>query len=122
MSKFSKLISFESQDGKARYFADLGAHVFDLPKVGATIDAYPSFSNLVDDKGKLTATFGKVTTLQPIQLLQNYRRSNTDWMYQQVLSPLPGKDLPIYSVGLNYRSHAKEANVRDHGRPRLQRC
>lgn len=30
---------------------------------------------------------------------------------QQLLAPLPREGVPIYCVGLNYRSHAKEADV-----------
>ena len=63
MPSFSRLISFESQDGNARYFTDLGANTIDVPKIGATIDAYASFDDLVDDRAKVTATVGKVISV-----------------------------------------------------------
>lgn len=32
---------------------------------------------------------------------------------KQLLAPLPQDNIPIYCVGLNYRSHAKEAQVNE---------
>ncbi|KIW65775.1 hypothetical protein PV04_08002 [Phialophora macrospora] len=87
MKPFSRLISFASADGKARYFADLGTDEADIPALGTSIDAYTSFADLVDGKNKVMA------------------------IVDQLLPPLPRADLPIYSVGLNYRSHAKEAKL-----------
>ena len=65
MKTFSKLISFESGDGAARYFADLGTDESDIPKAGTSIDAHSSFEDLVNGKDKVRATVGKVTSSQP---------------------------------------------------------
>ncbi|KIW48998.1 hypothetical protein, variant [Exophiala xenobiotica] len=86
MKYFSRLVSFESEDGQKRFFADLGS-VSDVPAQGASISAYESFQDLLEGKNEVTAVIGKL------------------------LAPIPRHDLPIYCVGLNYRSHAKEANL-----------
>ncbi|KIW92097.1 uncharacterized protein Z519_07081 [Cladophialophora bantiana CBS 173.52] len=88
MGPFSRLICFESEVRSGpKYFADLGVEGSAIPEPGTSIQAYSSFDDLLQGKDQVTATVGKL------------------------LSPLPRKDLPIYSVGLNYRSHAKEAKL-----------
>ncbi|KIY03347.1 uncharacterized protein Z520_00038 [Fonsecaea multimorphosa CBS 102226] len=97
MPPFSRLICFESQQhGKAKYFADLGVNEASvIPEPGTSIEAYSSFDDLLAGKDKVTAIVGKL------------------------LAPLPRTDLPIYSVGLNYRSHAKEAKLNIPANPPL---
>ena len=40
---------------------------------------------------------------------------------KQLLSPVPRNDIPIYCVGLNYRSHSEEASVSSQSRLHLRR-
>jgi hypothetical protein len=62
MKPFSRLISFGSRDGKARYFADLGMNEAEVPTLGTSIDAYTSFADLVEGKNKVTAIVEQVIT------------------------------------------------------------
>ncbi|OAP63469.1 hypothetical protein AYL99_02696 [Fonsecaea erecta] len=63
MLPFSRLLCFESEDeGKAKYFADLGVEATVLPEPGTPIQAYSSFNDLIAGKDKVTATVGKVYT------------------------------------------------------------
>ncbi|KAJ5090102.1 hypothetical protein N7532_008786 [Penicillium argentinense] len=58
-----------------------------MPVIGALVDAYPTYEDLEQGQNATTATIAKL------------------------LSPLPQTNTTIYCVGLNYRSHAKEANL-----------
>ncbi len=62
MKYFSRLVSFESEDGQKRFFADLGS-VSDVPAQGASISAYESFQDLLEGKNEVTAVIGKVRSL-----------------------------------------------------------
>ncbi|KAI5925443.1 hypothetical protein F4810DRAFT_50421 [Camillea tinctor] len=86
MASFIKLIRFESESGDI-CFADVGKHDLDPPALGSKITAFKSFNDLLSHPN------GKVVALQ------------------KLLAPLPRDDLPIYCVGLNYNSHAVEANL-----------
>lgn len=86
MGAFKKLIRFKSENGKA-YFADLEDHTSAVPASGSQITAYESFQDLQS-------------------------KSNSDKVViKELLAPLPRDDLPIYCVGLNYKSHATEASL-----------
>ncbi|KAI1084700.1 fumarylacetoacetate hydrolase family protein [Whalleya microplaca] len=86
MGSFSRLIKFESDDGNV-YFADLGKEVLEPPSIGVKVKAYRSFDDLLAHK-------------------------NEEHMpMQKLLAPLPRDHLPIYCVGLNYKSHSLEANL-----------
>ncbi|KAI0019445.1 fumarylacetoacetate hydrolase family protein [Xylariomycetidae sp. FL0641] len=86
MSAFTRLIRFESDTGKT-YFADLGKEVLEPPPLGSKITAFTTFDDLLSKSG------GETITLK------------------RLLAPLPRDDLPIYCVGLNFRSHAQEASL-----------
>ncbi|KAI1269610.1 fumarylacetoacetate hydrolase family protein [Xylariaceae sp. FL1019] len=86
MAAFTKLVRFESDDGKT-YFADLGNDAPELPAAGAKLTSYKSFEDLMSKKNEETTIFKKL------------------------LAPLPRDDIPIYCVGLNYKTHAAEANL-----------
>ncbi|KAI1506406.1 fumarylacetoacetate hydrolase family protein [Biscogniauxia marginata] len=85
MGSFTRLIRFEGGNGKI-YFADIGKEVSEPPATGSKITAFKSFDDLLSKSG------GEVVVLQ------------------KLLAPLPRDDLPIYCVGLNYKTHAVEAN------------
>ncbi|KAI1754703.1 fumarylacetoacetate hydrolase family protein [Xylaria castorea] len=86
MSAFTKLIRFKSENGES-YYADLGNLNSETPTPGSQITAYKSFEDLLS-------------------------RGNAETVaVQELLAPLPRDDLPIYCVGLNYKSHAAEANL-----------
>ncbi|TRX97497.1 hypothetical protein FHL15_001775 [Xylaria flabelliformis] len=86
MGAFTKLIRFKSENGES-YFADLGDVNSEPPTPGSQITAYKSFDDLLS-KGNAETVAVK-----------------------ELLAPLPRDDLPIYCVGLNYKSHAAEANL-----------
>ncbi|KAF3396736.1 Fumarylacetoacetate hydrolase domain-containing protein 2 [Talaromyces pinophilus] len=87
MSKFTRLIRFESA-GKV-LFADLTSSSSEIPSLGSNIKAYTTFESLINNEEPVEAVVDK----------------------EKLLSPLPRTDLPIYCIGLNYRSHAKEASL-----------
>ncbi|KAL2866512.1 fumarylacetoacetate hydrolase family protein [Aspergillus lucknowensis] len=80
---YKYLCQFETETGE-RFFAKCDSTE---PTIGDSVSAYPSFEDLAEDRNATTATIAKL------------------------LPPLPRMDLPIYCVGLNYRSHAKEARL-----------
>ncbi|KAH8700987.1 fumarylacetoacetate hydrolase family protein [Talaromyces proteolyticus] len=84
MKPFSRLIRFES--GGETFFADLST-TSEIPPAGSSITAYRTYDDLTNTQNPVEVAFGKL------------------------LAPLPRADLPIYCVGLNYRSHAKEAKL-----------
>ncbi|CAJ2511997.1 Uu.00g076220.m01.CDS01 [Anthostomella pinea] len=86
MAQFTRLIRFESDNGKS-YIADLGKEILEPPSAGSSITAFKSFDDLVSKAGPETVTL------------------------QKLLAPLPRDDLPIYCVGLNYKTHALEASL-----------
>ncbi|KAH8594578.1 fumarylacetoacetate hydrolase family protein [Bisporella sp. PMI_857] len=85
MAPFSRLIRFES-DG-ATYFSDLGVDITEPPSPGSRVTAYLSLEDLVVEKNGATVVLGKL------------------------MAPLPYDGVPIYCVGMNYRSHAAEAKL-----------
>ncbi|KAI0429795.1 fumarylacetoacetate hydrolase family protein [Xylaria sp. FL1042] len=87
MGSFTKLVRFKSENGVA-YHADLGDLTAEVPAPGSQVTAYKSFEDLLLKSNAETATV------------------------KELLAPLPRDDLPIYCVGLNYKSHAAEANLR----------
>ncbi|KAI8945222.1 fumarylacetoacetate hydrolase family protein [Xylaria longipes] len=87
MGAFTKLVRFKSEDDET-FFVDLGDITSETPAPGSRVTAYKSFEDLLS-KGGNTET---VTV-------------------KELLAPLPRDDLPIYCVGLNYKSHATEANL-----------
>ncbi|GKZ18424.1 hypothetical protein AbraCBS73388_000994 [Aspergillus brasiliensis] len=62
------------------------------PVIGATVTAYPTFEDLLGDENATQAT---------------------------LLPPIPQTNLAIYCVGLNYKSHAKEASLNVPSNPPL---
>src|SRR5687768_11137874 len=86
MPSFSHLIRFEAEENHAVYFADLGPDANGPPTTGIQLPASKTIDGLAQ-KESTVLTVGRL------------------------LPPLPRDDLPIYCVGLNYRSHAKEAKV-----------
>ncbi|KAB5554728.1 hypothetical protein GE09DRAFT_1122181 [Coniochaeta sp. 2T2.1] len=85
MSSFSRLIRFECEDGGI-YFADLGPSS-SIPSPGTRISAFRTIDALSSRAEDKTVTL------------------------RRLLAPLPRSDIPIYCVGLNYHSHAKEADL-----------
>ncbi|RLL97429.1 hypothetical protein CFD26_105591 [Aspergillus turcosus] len=83
MAEFKYLIHFEDEKGD-KFFADIDSTE---PVIGAQINAHRSFNDLKEKKN------GAITTIA------------------KLLPPVPAHDLPIYCVGLNYKSHAKEASL-----------
>lgn len=86
MPPFSRLIRFESDDGK-EYYGELPADTAAAGLVGTELAVY---DDPFDAAGTLTFTKKKVT---------------------KILSPI-AKAAHIYGVGLNYKAHAEEAGVR----------
>ncbi|KAF5572705.1 bifunctional 4-hydroxyphenylacetate degradation enzyme [Fusarium pseudoanthophilum] len=87
MANFSVLIQFESEEDGEIYFADLGSDAQGPPALGTKVSAVKSLQGLADKHQSKTVTI------------------------HRLLAPLPRDDLPLYCVGLNYRSHAKEASL-----------
>jgi hypothetical protein len=87
MQAFSRLICFEAVGG-VMYYADLGLNALEIPTKGSSVPAYKSFDDLV------------------------HERKQVDVILDKLLPPLPQHDLPIYCVGLNYRTHAEEAQLK----------
>ncbi|GAD93912.1 fumarylacetoacetate hydrolase [Paecilomyces variotii No. 5] len=83
MNSFQYLCHFEAEDG-ATFFAECAST---NPMPGMSLKAYATFTDIVQKQNPTTATIAKL------------------------LPPLPRTDLPIYCVGLNYKSHAKEAKL-----------
>ncbi|KAG4429946.1 hypothetical protein IFR05_014569 [Cadophora sp. M221] len=91
---FSRLIRFETEDRETK-FADLGPWEAPLPTKGTQVHAFPSLDELSLSKNGAKSTFAKL------------------------LAPVPLDGVPIYCVGLNYRSHAKEAGLKIPAAPPL---
>ncbi|KAF4335815.1 bifunctional 4-hydroxyphenylacetate degradation enzyme [Fusarium beomiforme] len=87
MASFSVLVKFESEEDGEIYFADLGPDAEGPPPIGSKVSAAKSLQELSSGHELKTVTI------------------------RRFLAPLPRNDLPIYCVGLNYRSHAKEASL-----------
>lgn len=110
MPSFAHLVRFEcEEDGKA-YFSDLGSDANGPPAPGTKLLAFASFDELVNQ------TEGKKITVRRVgDLLHFFPDSFSDIICSdeslQLLAPLLRDGIPIYCVGLNYRSHAKEADV-----------
>ncbi|KAJ5698332.1 hypothetical protein N7462_000337 [Penicillium macrosclerotiorum] len=83
MARFKYLYRFETEKGEEFFAKGASAE----PVIGASVNAYPTFEDLLGDKNVTQATLAKL------------------------LPPIPQTNLPIYCVGLNYKSHAKEASV-----------
>ncbi|KAJ5792463.1 uncharacterized protein N7503_008441 [Penicillium pulvis] len=87
MVSFLHLVRFEcSEDGTA-YYADLGPNADGPPIRGTQLGAFKTFQDLANKSGEKEVTVSRL------------------------LAPLPQDNIPIYCVGLNYRSHAKEAQL-----------
>ncbi|KAH8197717.1 hypothetical protein TruAng_008134 [Truncatella angustata] len=86
MTPFSHLIRFECLEGNI-HFADIGPNADGPPPHGTCIDAYGSLDELATKTGSRTVTI------------------------RRFLAPVPHDGLPIYCVGLNYRTHATEAEL-----------
>ncbi|KAF4842992.1 Fumarylacetoacetate hydrolase domain-containing protein 2-like protein [Colletotrichum siamense] len=87
MSSFSHLVRFESEEDGAVYFADLGPDADGPPSPGAKLSGAKTIEALAQKSEEDIVTV------------------------RRLLPPLPQDGLPIYCVGLNYRSHAKEAGL-----------
>ncbi|KAH7126061.1 hypothetical protein EDB81DRAFT_810367 [Dactylonectria macrodidyma] len=86
-STFSHLVRFECEEDGTAYFADLGPDANGPPSPGTKLSASRSLEDLA---------------IESEQKMVTVRR---------LLAPLPRDGIPIYCVGLNYRSHAKEASL-----------
>ncbi|PVH75540.1 fumarylacetoacetate hydrolase [Cadophora sp. DSE1049] len=89
----SRLIRFEVTDGRP-YFADLGVET-NIPAQGSQLKGFETFEDVGLDKDGKDVTISKL------------------------LAPLPYTNPPIYCVGLNYRSHAEEADLKVPANPPL---
>lgn len=83
MNSFQYLCHFHAKNGD-EYFTNC---ILAKPAIGVVVDTYPTYEDLVQGQN---ATMVEIVKL---------------------LSPLPQTNNSIYCVRLNYRSHAKEANV-----------
>ncbi|KAF2166170.1 hypothetical protein M409DRAFT_66679 [Zasmidium cellare ATCC 36951] len=90
MSEFDALVKFACEENGRVYFATISTDQDGkarIPKPGSKVDGYASIGDLREGRDATTVTI------------------------KNLLGPLPSIDVPIYCVGLNYRSHAKEANL-----------
>ncbi|KAB5511434.1 hypothetical protein GE09DRAFT_982072 [Coniochaeta sp. 2T2.1] len=87
MSSFTHLVRFESEEDGRRYYADLGSDADGPPAPGTKVAA--------------------ATTVEGLVQTSEHRRVTI----RRLLPPLPRDGVPIYCVGLNYYSHAKEAKL-----------
>jgi 2-keto-4-pentenoate hydratase/2-oxohepta-3-ene-1,7-dioic acid hydratase in catechol pathway len=102
MAKFKYLIHFADEKGDS-FFADIDSTE---PVSGAQISAHRSFEELKEEKNGVMTTIAKVLQARKNSIIDECCSHRL-----QLLPPVPAHDLPIYCVGLNYKSHAKEANV-----------
>ncbi len=110
MSPFSHLIRFECDEDGSSLFADLGGQADGPPSPGTKIDAFASIEDLTNKVGGKYVTIRRVCL--PLRLFwRSLRQQSLTCRFSQLLAPLPLSGVPIYCVGLNYRSHAKEAGV-----------
>ncbi|KAH9896305.1 fumarylacetoacetate hydrolase family protein [Xylariomycetidae sp. FL2044] len=86
MGSFTRVIRFAADNGET-YFSDLGKEVLEPPALGSKIIGFKTFDDLLSNVSPVSVTI------------------------QKLLAPLPRDDLPIYCVGLNYKTHAVEANL-----------
>lgn len=86
MSTFTRLVRFRARHDGQVYFADLGKEAQGVSP-GDILTAFRSLDDLM-------------TSTCP-----------TESVVDTLLAPVPDESIPIYCVGLNYRSHAKEADV-----------
>ncbi|KAJ5535561.1 hypothetical protein N7513_008747 [Penicillium frequentans] len=91
MNSFQYLCRFQTENGED-FFAKCASFE---PTVGSSVDAYPTHEDLVKGQNVTTATIAKL------------------------LPPLPQTRSSIYCVGLNYKSHAKEASLNIPANPPL---
>lgn len=108
MSPFARLIRFESAEDGSPFFTDLDQNA-PLPSLGEKIAAFKTIDELSSKVGEKTVTIGRVCVPA---LLFDSGLQLLSGVIRQLLAPLPRDDIPIYCVGLNYHSHAKEASVR----------
>ncbi|KAJ3466678.1 hypothetical protein MRS44_004242 [Fusarium solani] len=87
MSSFTRLVRFECEEDGRPCFADLGPDTDGLPLPGTKLGAFGSIDDLTRKSEEKTVTV------------------------RRLLAPLPREGVPIYCVGLNFRSHAKEADL-----------
>ena len=108
MASFSRLIRFDS--GGKIYFSDLGAKRIEPPAPGSRVTAYLSLDDLVTGKNSVEVTLDKASTFLTCRVTHEVL-TLIIWRLKQLLAPVPRDDLPIYCVGMNFRSHAAEAGV-----------
>ncbi len=112
---FTRLVRFESdEEGSPSYFADIALDGDGPPPPGTKLGAFRSVDDLINKIGEKVVTVKRVIDIclihRPlVEVCAELHLSNKP--NQQLLAPLPHDGIPIYCVGLNYRSHAKEANV-----------
>jgi 2-keto-4-pentenoate hydratase/2-oxohepta-3-ene-1,7-dioic acid hydratase in catechol pathway len=114
MTGFSHLVRFQCEEDKSSCFADLGTDANGPPSRGTLLEAYKSVQDLVHKKDPKNVT---VSEVRPFFSIHVYSLIPDNCL--QILAPLPQDGVPIYCVGLNYHSHAKEAGVRI---PKNQLC
>ncbi|CZT20255.1 related to bifunctional 4-hydroxyphenylacetate degradation enzyme [Ramularia collo-cygni] len=90
MSEFDALFKFVAKEDQKAYFAPTTCQkdgMSGAQLIGTAVDGYASIDNLRSKTGGSKRTVEKL------------------------LAPLPSTTVPIYCVGLNYRSHAAEAKL-----------
>ncbi|KAM6508204.1 hypothetical protein FALCPG4_018086 [Fusarium falciforme] len=87
MAPFHSLIRFESAIDGQTYFADVGIGGIESAHPGLQLEGYVSIEGLIARNGGEPVTVGKI------------------------LAPVPQTGIPLYCIGLNYKSHAEEAKV-----------
>lgn len=114
MAPFAKLIRFEATDSK-EYFADIGAEAIELPVAGVELSASTSMDSLISRSDLAQAQVHRVRNSFCWPCFRLNKASYVGrWLTNfdfQLLAPLPYEGVPIYCVGLNFRSHAEEASV-----------
>ncbi|KAK4494335.1 hypothetical protein PRZ48_014633 [Zasmidium cellare] len=94
MAPFQRLIRFQSKEDGSIHYADIGSS--DVATVqGTRVQAYASLEAL------------------------SAKASSNTLTVDRLLAPVPNPNLPIYCVGLNYRSHAEEAGLKVPKQPPL---
>lgn len=105
MTGFSRLVRFTCEEDDGSYFADLGSSVVEPPSRGTKLEAYHTIDKLIQQKD------AKVVTVLQVRPLRNLASTVGTDQNVKLLAPLPADGVPIYCVGLNYHTHAKEAGV-----------
>lgn len=86
MSTWHHLVHFVATNGNS-YFSSVSSFESADELIGLTIVAYPTFHDL------------------------NHGQNNQEVTIERLLAPIPEPDGDIICIGVNYREHAREANL-----------